>query len=302
MAALKAELAGNLDESLDSINEGLAEAGLDPLSDEQLAEVRQRLDAMAEQMVAFQAEAEKPQPQLEDVLRQAGLPEERIDAVNAALELTPPDPADYGDALAWQAAVEAHVQAFSAIMQPPPSVQEQMRTVLRIQGPGGEQELEKLTGGPPPKAEELLVQAGMEPAAAARLLELLDGDIPSDLRALSEFGKKLEEEVGFAPGSVSGRIDAVRQMLKEAGLEEDEPAQEASPFSDRPREEAAAQEGPDAANGQSEAGAETSDGRDIASGENSADAASRLEGQAKQDGQAKANFGPGGRPADRQGV
>ena len=226
---ISATLSAQLDESLGEINSALTDAGLAPLTEEQLAETRAHLNAMAQNIEALEAEAEKPLPALNDLLRKAGVPEERIAACNKALDLTPPDPGSFGNAASWQSAVDAYVAAFSALMQPSDEVREDMKEVLRAQGPGGDEALIKDLGAAPvDDARTLLVQAGMEPAAAANLLTMLEGDIPSDLNALSSFAGKLEKAAGFPDGSVSEHIDAFLRMLDEAGLKEDGEAKEAT--------------------------------------------------------------------------
>ncbi|MCR5220361.1 MAG: pentapeptide repeat-containing protein [bacterium] len=216
----KAAFSQALDENLDEINAGLAEAGLPPLTPEQVAETRQRLDAMAEQMQAMEAQiAATPEPDLADVLRKAGVSETDIKNVHAALDLPQPDPALCRTPEEWHAAVETYLGLFAGLMHPSESTLNTMRTTLRLQGPGGEEVLEQLAGGPPPKPEDVLAKAGMAPDRASKFLELLDGDIPSDPEGMKAFATQLEQAGGFPPGSVSGKIEAYHAALKEMGFE-----------------------------------------------------------------------------------
>ena len=211
-AELAANLHADLEESLPEFNAVLAQAGLPPLTPEQIAETRQHLARLSAEAAAL--EASSPPPPLEEQLRQAGLSEERIAAVNAALELELPDPAEYADAAAWQAASEAFLARFSALLQPPASLTDSMSQMLRLMGPGGAESLRAMSGDLPGTPSALLQKAGMSPAAADRLLELLD-DAPDDLDALTAYAPVLEAGAGFPPGSVSAHLERYQAALKE---------------------------------------------------------------------------------------
>lgn len=211
-AELAANLHADLEESLPEFNAVLAQAGLPPLTPEQIAETRQHLDRLSAEAAALQASP--PPPPLEEQLRQAGLSEERIAAVNAALELELPDPTEYADASAWQAASEAFLARFSALMQPSDSLTDTMSQTLRLMGPGGAESLKAMSGDLPGTPSALLQKAGMSPAAADRLLELLD-DAPDDLDALTAYAPVLEAGAGFPPGSVSAHLERYQAALKE---------------------------------------------------------------------------------------
>lgn len=226
---ISAALLSSFDDSLDDINQVLTEVGLAPMTEEQIAETKARLTSMATDIQAVQDEAEKPLPELSDILRQAGVPEQRIQAVNSVLDMEQPNPEDFSDAASWQSAVDAYVASFSALMQPSEEIQQGMKDLLSLRGPGGEEALMKKLGtAPADDTAALLVQAGMEPAAAARFLTMLDGEIPSNLNELSAFAGKLEKAAGFPDGSVSEHIDAFRRMLDETGLNDDDGAKEDS--------------------------------------------------------------------------
>lgn len=225
-AALGAELEANLTE----INEALAEAGLPPLTPSQMEETRRRLADLSAAVVTLR-EAPPPPP-LEDLLRQAGLSEERIAAVNSALELEMPHPGDYGDSAAWQAASEAFVDTFSRIMQPSDSQRASLSQMFRLVGPEGEQACRALGGNPPESAEALLQRAGMSPAEADRLLDLLD-NAPDDPAALSAYARRMEAELGYPPGALTGHLERYEAALRE--LESHFPPEPAAPAAETPQ-------------------------------------------------------------------
>lgn len=242
-AALTAELEANLTE----INEALAEAGLPPLSPSQLEETRRRLADLSTAVASLHQAP--PPPPLEDMLRQAGLSEERIAAVNSALELEPPHPADYGDSAAWQAASEAFVDSFSRIMHPSDSQRASLSQMLRLVGPGGEQEVNAMIGNPPDSAEGLLQQAGMRPDEADRLLALLDS-VPDGSAAIAAHARRMEAELGYPPGSITGPLQRYEAALREieSHVPAEAPAAPAAPADDAIRPDApATPEGPQAA-------------------------------------------------------
>lgn len=211
-AELAANLHADLEESLPEFNAALTQAGLPPLTPEQIAETRQHLDRLSAEVAALQASP--PPPPLEEQLRQAGLSEERIAAVNAALDLELPDPTEHTDVAAWQAASEAFLARFSALLQPPASLTDSMSQMLRLMGPGGAESLRAMSGDLPGTPSAVLQKAGMSPAAADRLLELLD-DAPDDLDALTAYAPLLEAGAGFPPGSVSAHLERYQAALKE---------------------------------------------------------------------------------------
>lgn len=211
-AELAANLHADLEEGLPELNAALTQAGLPPLTPEQIAETRQHLDRLSAEAAALQASP--PPPPLEEQLRQAGLSEERIAAVNAALDLELPDPTEYADAAAWQAASEAFLARFSALMQPSDSLTGSMSQMLRLMGPGGAESLKAMSGDLPGTPSALLQKAGMSPAAADRLLELMD-DAPDDLDALTAYAPVLEAGAGFPPGSISAHLERYQAALKE---------------------------------------------------------------------------------------
>ncbi|MEG2140779.1 MAG: DUF2169 domain-containing protein, partial [Bilophila sp.] len=175
--ARAAEALQSLDDSLDEINAGLLETGLPPLTPAQLAATRERILTVSNQIDAALAQQAEDDPIA--VLRQAGVPEERIEAAMRVLDLAMPDPADFATQAAWEGAVEAYIAQFSALMQPSEAVVHTMRTVLGAQGPDGKAKLEAQFGSEP-DAKTVLVEKGVDPVLASRLLDKLEHDtIPS---------------------------------------------------------------------------------------------------------------------------
>ena len=210
-AEMTANLQANLAESLPEIDAALAQAGLPPLSPAQTEEVKQRLAALC---AAVEEVQNTPPPPLEEQLRQAGLSEERIAAVNGALDLELPDPTLHADAASWQAASDAFLARFSSLMQPSDSLTDSMSQMLRLMGPGGDQELRALSNDLAAPPSILLQQAGMSPTHAENLLTMLD-DVPDDPDALGDFAHRLEAQAGFPAGSVADRLESYQAALKQ---------------------------------------------------------------------------------------
>lgn len=210
-AEMAASMQADLMENMPEIDATLAQAGLPPLSPAQKEEVKQRLAALCSATEQMQ---NATPPSLEDQLRQAGLSEERIAAVNKAMELEAPDPAAYADAASWQAASDAFLARFSSLMQPSDDLRASMSQMLQLAGPGGEQQLRALSGNMPDSPSLLLQQAGMSRTHAENLLTMLD-DVPDDPDALPDFARQMEAQAGFPAGSVSDRLKTYQAALQE---------------------------------------------------------------------------------------
>lgn len=218
-AALSATMREELAEDLPEINAALAEAGLPPLSAEQIEETRRHIDALTAKLA--EVETTPPLPSLEEQLRQAGVPEDRIAAVNAALELELPDPTQHADSASWQAASEAFLARFSALLQPDEGLRASMSRTLQLLGPDGEKQLKTLAGDMADSPQALLQRAGMRPDNAERLLTMLE-QAPDDPDALDAYVRELEMAAGFPPDSISGHLQRYRDALRE--LEGESPA------------------------------------------------------------------------------
>ena len=218
-AALSATMREVLTEDLPEINAALEEAGLPPLSPEQIEETRRHIDALTAKLA--EVEATPPPPPLEEQLRQAGVPEDRIAAVNAALELELPDPTQHADSASWQAASDAFLARFSALLQPDEGLRASMSQTLQLLGPDGEKQLKALAGDMADSPQALLQQAGMRPDNAERLLTMLE-QAPDDPDELDAYARELEMAAGFPPDSISGHLQRYRDALRE--LEGESPA------------------------------------------------------------------------------
>ncbi len=220
-------------ESRDEINAALAEQGIPPLTPEQEAEMEQRVREICAQMAQTLDQPEPP----DDVftaLVEAGVSEADASAAARALELEQPSPSDFDTQAEWEAAVAEYLGSFAAIMHPSDDILGMMRTVLGAQGPESMAALEDLSGGKPlPEAVQALVERGVEPQVAERLLDHLENDdIPGtdDMDALIAYAGKLEAECGLPADSVAGLLDAVRKAMIETGLlEEPSPGSDAVP-------------------------------------------------------------------------
>lgn len=218
-AALSATMREELTEDLPEINAALEEAGLPPLSPEQIEETRRHIDALTAKLA--EVEATPPPPPLEEQLRQAGVPEDRIAAVNTALELELPDPTQHADSASWQAASDAFLARFSALIQPDEGLRASMSRTLQLLGPDGEKQLKALAGDMADSPQALLQRAGMRPDNAERLLTMLE-QAPDDPDELDAYARELEMAAGFPPDSISRHLQRYRDALRE--LEGESPA------------------------------------------------------------------------------
>lgn len=212
----RAEWQSALDDTLPEINKGLAEAGLPPLTPAQIAQTRQKIDAMAEEIQTFaKASSTMPdtEPSIASVLHKAGISAEHTAKVEQAMALPKPDPSTFRTQAEWEAAVERYLAAFSAILRPSEGTIATMRQVLAFEGPDGKKLLENLAGDPTQKTIDTFVQAGMTPDAATRFVALLDEDIPADPAGMQAYATRLEQAGGFAPGSISGKVAGLAQQL-----------------------------------------------------------------------------------------
>ncbi len=228
-AAFSAALREGLAEELPGINAALADAGLPPLSPEQIAETHRHIDALSATLAKM--DAAPPPPSLEEQLRQAGIPEERIAAVNAALDLELPDPLQHTDSASWQAASDAFLARFSALLQPDENLRASMSQMLQLLGPDGEKQLKALAGDMPDSPQGLLQKAGMRPDNAERLLTMLE-QAPDNPDELDAYAGELELAAGFPPGSISEHLRRYRDALR--GLEGQRPAAPESPSLNAP--------------------------------------------------------------------
>lgn len=217
MAEVATTALADLEASLHEINEGLRQAGLPPLTPAQIQETQERIVTATTDVGKLLS---TPEPQLADVLRQAGLPEERIAAVNAVLELPVPSPADYADATAWNAATEVFVAQFVALMQPTDNVLENLRKGFSFNGPEGQSSI-KSAFGPQPSEDEILARTGIEPhLLQAELKKLEQETLPglNDMVGVSARAAELERALGLPPESMTHRINQFTQFMHQYDL------------------------------------------------------------------------------------
>ena len=218
-AEVRADAYRELDESLPEINAALAEAGLPPMTPEQVAETKAHIDRLSDKMAEMQAQAEAAkQPSLEESLKRAGASDEQIVSVKKALDIPAPSLADFDDQTEWNKAAEAYAAEFGAAVGADEKAVESMKKILSSL-PAGEPE--KSAPSPSADCAAQLVKAGMEPAAAARLVAALDEDVPDDPKELLNYASRIEQAAGFPEGSVRGRIENIQKKTDELGVTND---------------------------------------------------------------------------------
>jgi uncharacterized protein YjbI with pentapeptide repeats len=218
-ARMQADAIDELQRSLPDINAALAQAGLPPMTPEQVEETKAQIVAQTTRMREIMQQAEAaPEPNLQDTLRQAGVSEKMIRGVDAVMEISPPDPADHSDALSWRAAVDSYLARFEQHLPLSESARATQHQTLLLMGPGGDDVLEKMTG-PTPTLTEALTRAGLAPEQAARLSGEIDRMPAFDsLPELKAHLGGMEQRVGFAPGSMTQVVEAVQKAAEQSGI------------------------------------------------------------------------------------
>lgn len=206
-----------LQESLPEINSALAEAGLPPLTADQVAETKAHIDRLTGKMAQLQAQvAAAKEPSLEDALKRAGASDEQILSVKRALDIPVPNHEDFTDKTAWEKAVDAYAAEFCSVVGGDEKIMSRMKNILSSL-PVGEQP-EKSAAASPRECTAQLVKAGMEPGAAARLVAVLEEGIPEDPKDLLNYASRVEQAAGFPPGSVRDRIENIQRKMEEHGV------------------------------------------------------------------------------------
>ncbi|OUO93847.1 DUF2169 domain-containing protein [Cloacibacillus sp. An23] len=213
---LRADMRKEFEESLPGINAELAKAGLPPMTAEQAAETRERIDRLSERMAELSARAgaAKP-PAFEESLKRAGVSDAQIESVRRALDILVPNIEDFKDKAAWKAASDAYAEKFGAAIGADAGVVSRMKKTLASL-PVGESEAAPSRGTADCAAQ--LVKAGMEPAAAARFAAALEEEVPYDPRELLDYASRLEAAAGFPKDSVRGRIENIQKKMNELGV------------------------------------------------------------------------------------
>ena len=127
-----------------------------------------------------QAAAAK-QPTLEESLKRAGASDEQIASIKKALDIPAPSLADFDDQAAWNRAAEAYADEFGSVIGADEKTVASMKNILSSLPAGEPEESAPRTSA---DCAAQLVKAGMEPAAAARLVAVLDEDVPDDPKEL----------------------------------------------------------------------------------------------------------------------
>lgn len=209
----------------EELNEALADLDLPPLTPEQEAEVRQRIQEGEQLLQGLHDQLDREDPTMEDMLRQAGVDEKTIAQAQAALELNPPDPMDFDQPEAWRAAVESFIAEADSVLPLNDTARLALREGLALVGPGGMEKMADMAHMPntDPSLEDMLALCGLAPEAAEQLSNGLSTLEPPDADASSAewaaFGAQAEAALGFAPGSMASTINGfleARQQLEAA--------------------------------------------------------------------------------------
>ena len=215
-AELRADAYKELDDSLPEINAALAEAGLPPMTSEQVAETKAHIDRLSGKMAEMQAQAAAAkQPTLEESLKRAGASDEQIASVKKALDIPAPSLADFDDQAAWNRAAAAYADKFGSVIGADEKTVASMKNILSSLPAGEPEESAPRTSA---DCAAQLVKAGMEPAAAARLVAALEEDVPDDPKELLNYASRVERAAGFPEGSVRGRIENIQKKTDELGV------------------------------------------------------------------------------------
>lgn len=207
----------------EELNQALADLDLPPLTPEQEAEVRQRLQDGEELLNTLYDQLDADDPTMEDLLRQAGVGEDTLAQARAALELDPPDPMDFDQPEAWQAAVESFIVRVDSVLPLNETARLALREGLGMIGPGGQEKMADMAHmpNPEPTLDDILAQCGLDAGAAQQLSSGLSSLEPPDIDASNAewaaFAAQAEAALGFAPGSMASSINAflnVRQQLE----------------------------------------------------------------------------------------
>ncbi|HIT02909.1 MAG TPA: pentapeptide repeat-containing protein, partial [Candidatus Caccocola faecipullorum] len=182
-------------------------------------ETKAHIDRLSGKMAEMQAQAAAAkQPSLEESLKRAGASDEQIASVKKALDIPAPSLADFDDQAAWNKAAGAYADEFGSVIGADEKTVTSMKNILSSL-PAGEPEKSAPRSSADCAAQ--LVKAGMEPAAAARLVAVLDEDIPDDPKELLNYASRVERAAGFPEGSVRGRIENVQKKTDELGVTND---------------------------------------------------------------------------------
>ncbi|MDR3352510.1 MAG: pentapeptide repeat-containing protein, partial [Zoogloeaceae bacterium] len=219
-ANMRSKALKSLDESLGEINASMAQAGLSPLTPEQVEATRQEIIRQTTMMEEMTQKIEAtPAPDLHDTLRKAGVSESMIAGVDAVLELPLPKAADYPDAASWNAAIARYQAEFERHLPLSDSVRKMQTTFLQLQGPGGEARMEEMAG-PAPRLEEVLTRAGLPPEKATLFASEME-NVPSfsSLEDMKTYMAGLEKRMAFAPGSMTSVVSNMQKVAARIGIE-----------------------------------------------------------------------------------
>lgn len=210
---------------LDAINEALVQQGFPPLNAEQQADISRRIDAGSRQISEMLSQMDAPHPDLDAVLTERGLPPEQQAALHSALALPIPNPGDFSDGTAWQAAATAHLAQVGALLHPAPDVEERAAKLIALMA-SSMNGVSPLEDAQPPSLASLLTEKGLPAGQAAALAQALEQPVPTDqgFTGLTAYGNMVERQAGLPAGSIAGHLQKMHDFLVQQGLMEPEPA------------------------------------------------------------------------------
>jgi uncharacterized protein YjbI with pentapeptide repeats len=213
-------------ENLPEINAALAEQGIPPLTAAHIADVEKRLDAAGAFIEEAKAQLQAPLPDLAQLLAEKDVPPEQIAAVQKALAMQPPMPADFSDNTAWLAASAAYQAELAALIRPAPALAENFAKALSLLGSQGTLAAQAMLPPMPSSLEQALLKADIPPQQVAGLCRALQQDPPMDqgFSGLMGYAKMIEQEAGIPDGGISERIKKAHDFMVQIKAIEPEPA------------------------------------------------------------------------------
>ncbi len=175
------EVMAEADEIIEIANQELAKQGLPPLNKQDVYAEMQKTEKMLNDLLA--ESAENKTPELQDVLKSAGLGEEQIKNLELAMDLEIPLEDNFLNKEMFELAVDEYFEKISALTGADSSSMSTMAAIMK----GNLPEI------PKPSPAELFIESGFSPSQAENMVKALDlpileGDVGA-IKYLEEFGK-----------------------------------------------------------------------------------------------------------------
>ncbi len=209
LSDLSEETRKALPQLLETINPVLREHGLPELT---LADMEAQLAKQSQGMQQALAAMEEQEAVMQDtdamerlVLQPAGMTRQDLDNIMEAVALTPPVRADFADAEAWHAALEAYGDRFAALTRAPASVRDNLVQQLRALG---EQAL--ATPEPEPSSAELSSLLAQSLQAAG---------LPADADKISTAFAAADTVLGHGPAGDAALLAVMQNVACAMGID-----------------------------------------------------------------------------------